>query len=59
MLRTAFLIAVMGIGLTLLSGSGFSRDRHAAPAPNWGAAANSQPARHAPPVAPRNWATPR
>lgn len=61
MLRTASLIAAMAIGLTVLSASSFSRDREAPPPPNWAATATTapQPSHHAPPIAPRNWATPR
>jgi hypothetical protein len=59
MSRLAILFATIGLGLTLLSGSGFGLGRSAVGITNWASQTQTAAPAKAPPVAPQNWASPR
>ncbi|GGC25875.1 hypothetical protein GCM10011504_00100 [Siccirubricoccus deserti] len=59
MSRLAILLAAIGFGLTLLSGSGFGLGRSVTGITNWASRAPVAAAPKAAPVAPNNWASPR
>jgi hypothetical protein len=57
--RLAILLATTGLGLTLLSGSGFGLGRSVTGISNWAAQTQTAAPVRVAPVAPRNWASPR
>jgi hypothetical protein len=59
MSRLAILLATVGLGLTLLSGSGFGLGRSAMGIANWASPTVTAAPARVPPVAPQNWASPR
>jgi hypothetical protein len=57
--RLAILLATIGLGLTLLSGSGFGLGRSVAGITSWASQVQTAAPARVPPVPPRNWASPR
>jgi hypothetical protein len=59
MSRLAILLATIGLGLTLLSGSGSGLGRPPVGVTNWASQVQAAAPTKAPPAAPQNWASPR